>query len=62
MWNFVKTEGIIVLPDRCDWENVWKNEEIAKVNKRKDAGFSKSVKGKVHPCIGTETLYRSYGP
>jgi len=26
--------------------------------------FSKSskVKGKVHPCTGTETLYRPYGP
>jgi len=24
--------------------------------------FSGKVKGKVHPCKGTETLYRPYGP
>jgi len=42
--------------------SMWKNEETAKINKRKDAGFSKNVKGKVHPRTGNEDLYRPYGP
>ena len=27
-----------------------------------DTGWKKGEKGKVHPCTGTEALYRLYGP
>ena len=53
----------VILGELPGWErrhtlcisNIWHWEEVRHASCR-------SIKGKVHPCTGTEALYRPYGP